>query len=88
MSKPDSKEPSARYRSPFGQFQLSQSANGDGVDYSKVIPKPRSEDMARMLREGKTLEEVAEAVGLTVSRIKNRLSESGYTRSGEVRKYK
>ena len=68
----------ARERSGFGQFQLNRSATGPGVNYSK-IHKVSTGDMAELLRDGATIQEVAEAFGRGVSAIQQRLSTAGWS---------
>lgn len=72
-------EKSARTKSAFGQFQLNRSHIDVGTDYSKVVARPKASDMAEMLREGKTLEEISAAVGLSASTIKQRVSGAGWS---------
>jgi len=64
----------------FGQFQLNRSGSryAIGGDYSKVR-KLSTADMAEMLRDGATLEEVGEAFGRGVSAIQQRLSTAGWS---------
>lgn len=68
----------ARERSAFGQFQLNRSAIDVGVDYAKV-KKLSTADMAQMLRDGATLEEVAQAFGRSKSSIVSRLVDAGWS---------
>ena len=70
----------ARERSAFGQFQLNKSGSryAIGGDYSKVRTLSTS-DMAEMLRDGATIQEVAEAFGRGVSAIQQRLSTAGWS---------
>lgn len=77
----------ARERSGFGQFQLNRSKVDAGVNYGKVIRVPTS-DMAEMLRDGATLEEVSDAFGLAVSTIRSRLATGGWSTTGEPKKGK
>ena len=74
---------SARERSGFGQFQLTRSTIGVGVDYTKVR-KTSTFDMAQMLRDGATQAEVSEAFGLSTSTIQGRLNVGGWSwRTGQ-----
>jgi WhiB family redox-sensing transcriptional regulator len=68
----------ARERSAFGQFQLNRSAIDVGVDYSKV-KHASTGDMAEMLRDGFTPDDVAEAFGLSESTIRQRLITAGWS---------
>ena len=79
-------EKSARTASGFGQFQLNRSHIDVGTDYSKVVPRPKASDMASMLRKGKTIKEIAASMNLSVSTIKHRITEGGWSAvTGEVR---
>ena len=69
----------SRERSGFGQFQMKRSSTGPGADYTKVRVRPKASDMAKMLRDGKTLEEIAESVGLTTATVQHRISEAGWS---------
>ena len=73
----------ARTRSAFGQFQMGTSHIKTNID--KVVPRPRATDMAEMLREGKTLEQVAEVMDLAVGTVRSRLNQSGFSSSGQVK---
>ena len=70
-------KPSARQRSAFGAFQMSTSHIKSRVD--QVIPRAKATDMAEMRREGKSLEEIGEAVGLSASTVRGRLTQSGFS---------
>lgn len=76
-------KPTARQRSPFGQFQLKGSHLR--TDLAPQVPRPKAIEMAAMRREGKTFEEISEAVGLTVRTVKGRLSEAGFKSDGNPR---
>lgn len=73
-------KPTARQRSAFGAFQLKGSHLKTGG--SPVLPKASAADMAYLLRDGKTLPEVAEEFSLSVSTIRHRLNDAGYTSHG------
>ena len=77
-------KPTARQRSPFGQFQLKGSHLK--TDLAPLVPRPRATEMAEMRREGKSFEEIAEAVGLSVRTIKGRLAQAGFKSDGTARK--
>lgn len=79
-------KPSARQRSAFGQFQMNTSHIKSRID--EVIPQAKATDMAAMRREGKSLEEVAEVVGLSTSTVRGRLNSAGFSSNGQPRKKK
>lgn len=79
--------PTARQRSSFGAWQMSTSHLKSRI--AEVIPRARAIDMAEMLREGKSLEEISQAMGIAVSTVRSRLSQSGFSsRTGEPVKKK
>ena len=79
-------KPTARQRSAFGAFQMGTSHIKSRLD--EVIPRAKATDMAEMRREGKSLEEVGEALGLSPSTVRSRLNGAGFSSNGKPRKKK
>ena len=79
-------KPTARQRSAFGAFQMGASHIKSNI--AAVVPRPRATEMAEMRRDGKTLEEVGEALGLSASTVRGRLNGAGFTAAGVPRKAK
>ena len=73
-------ERTARNRSTFGAFHLNRTHLMSGDE--PVVPKPRAYDMAEMLREGKTIDQVAEAVGLRPGTVRTRVTQAGWGSDG------
>ena len=73
-------KPTARQRSAFGQFQMGRSHIKSNI--AEVVPRPRAYDMAEMVRAGKSLDEVAETVGLSPSTVRGRLNNAGFSSNG------
>lgn len=54
----------------------------------EVVPQAKATDMAEMRREGRSLEEVGEALGLSPSTVRGRLNSAGFSSNGLPRKKK
>ena len=73
-------KPTARQRSSFGAFQMGTSHIKSNI--AEIVPRAKATEMAEMRREGKTLEEIGEALGLSASTVRGRLNQAGFTSNG------
>ena len=79
-------KPAARRGGACGHFPMHTSHFKSRL--AEVIPRAKATDMAEMRREGKSLEEVGEALGLSPSTVRSRLNGAGFSSNGKPRKKK
>ena len=74
-------KPTARQRSSFGAFQMGTSHIKTNI--AEIVPRASALEMAEMRRDGRSLEDIGEAMGISASTVRGRLNQAGFRSNGD-----